>query len=73
MLLCVGLEAKMNLDTFATWYDTDLSMELNYEVQIHTKHRIKKYSFLTKSTNELQEDVLLFEIRNFDTQVKVVY
>ena len=43
-------------------------MELNYdEVQIHTKHRIKKYSFLTEKTDELQEDVLLFEIRNFDT------
>jgi hypothetical protein len=52
----------------------DLSMELNYdEVQIHIKHRIKKYLFLTEKTDELQEDVLLFEIRNFDTQVKVVY
>ena len=49
-------------------------MELNYdEVQIHIKHRIKKYLFLTEKTDELQEDVLLFEIRNFDTQVKVVY
>ena len=57
---------KMDLKTFAKFYDPDLSMELNYDqVQIHTKHRIKKYSFLTKSTDELQEDVLLFEIRNF--------
>jgi hypothetical protein len=65
---------EMNLDTFAQYYDPDLSMELNYdEVQIHTKYRIKKYPFLTESTAELEADVLLFEIRNFNNFHSSIY
>jgi len=60
-------ETKMDLATFAQYYDPDLSMELNYDtVQTYTKHRVKKYPFLTESTTKLQANVLLFEIRNFN-------